>query len=228
MERHETGHGGRPSRSPWSRIITGSLTALALALTSVLLVPTAAAAPKVAAMADQQVTFDAEMITLINKARVNKGLWPLVEAKGLTQMSVWWADQMRTTGEFKHYPTAFQDVKKYGASNRLIWGENVGRFTPNVTPQALFNAYMNSPGHRANIMSDRYFFIGMGTVSNGSLSYNAMEFTDQIDTTTVISVKGAWKSVSKKTVKKNAKTIAKVKAAKTLKAKAKKAKRLRR
>jgi uncharacterized protein YkwD len=36
------------------------------------------------------------------------------------------------------------------------------------TPQAVVNAWMNSEGHRANILSTSYTQIGVGYVANGN------------------------------------------------------------
>jgi hypothetical protein len=74
----------------------------------------------------------------------------------------------------------------YGASNRMAWGENVASFSTAATASALFNAYMNSPGHRANILSTTYRYIGMGTVSGTNGAYNTMEFTDRVESGQVV------------------------------------------
>jgi len=44
------------------------------------------------------------------------------------------------------------------------WGENIA--AGQDTPQQVVNAWLNSSGHRANIMSDRFEEIGVGYVED--------------------------------------------------------------
>lgn len=165
---------------------------LGLIAGSIAFAPSAAAAtvsPAIAPRVDgtRLASFDAQMIAYVNGARAAAGVPAVKEAGGLTSLSVWWSTQMAdgaTGGNLQHNPNAFQQVTRYGAANRTAWGENVAKFTPSASAQAVFDAYMNSPGHRANILSSKYRYIGMGTVSNGTAAFNTMEFTDLIDAAT--------------------------------------------
>jgi uncharacterized protein YkwD len=149
--------------------------------------PAAAPAPQAVAplaAAGRMASFDAEMVSLVNSARRSAGLSPLTEAGGLTQLSVWWSTKMANgdTGyQLEHNPDAWTMVTQYGASNRTAWAENVASFPTSASASAVFNAYMNSPGHRANILGSAYHYIGMGTVSGSHGAYNTMEFTDKVD-----------------------------------------------
>ncbi len=129
-------------------------------------------------------SFDARMISLVNGARASAGAPPVHEAGGLTQLSVWWSTQMavgKTGYQLEHNPNAWTMVTQYGASNRTAWAENVASFPTAASAQAVFDAYMNSPGHRANILNGTYRYIGMGTVSGSHGAYNTMEFTDKVE-----------------------------------------------
>jgi uncharacterized protein YkwD len=129
-------------------------------------------------------SFDAEMISLVNSARRSAGRPALTESGGLTQLSVWWSGKMANgdTGyQLEHNPDAWTMVTEYGASNRTAWAENVASFPSSASAQAVFDAYMNSPGHRANILGSAYHYIGIGTVSGSHGAYNTMEFTDKVD-----------------------------------------------
>lgn len=55
-------------------------------------------------------------------------------------------------------------IKDFGLSYRTA-GENIAY--GQRTPQAVVNAWMNSNGHRANILNTSYTQIGVGYVSNG-------------------------------------------------------------
>ncbi|MET3808754.1 uncharacterized protein YkwD [Nakamurella sp. UYEF19] len=143
----------------------------------------AAAAP-MASLA-QAVSFDAQMVQLVNRARASVGAPAVTEAKGLTQLSVWWSSQMQngSTGyNLQHNPNAWTMVTSYGASNRTSWGENVAWSSSTGTTAAqLFTAYMNSPDHKANILAPNYRFIGMGTVTGAHGLFNTTEFTNAVD-----------------------------------------------
>ena len=129
-------------------------------------------------------SFDAQMITLINRARASAGLAGVREARGLDQLALWWSGQLNagaTSYKLAHNPNAWTDVLRYGAANRSAWGENVAwSSSTGTTAQQLFTAYMNSPGHRANILSKSFHYVGMGTVAGAHGLFNTTEFTDAV------------------------------------------------
>lgn len=145
----------------------------------------------------QQSAFDAEMIKLVNQARKQGGLPALKEAKGLTTLAVTWANTMLKENKLYHMPSGLTRAQKSGAANLTTWGENVGRGPIRMSAKQLFDAYWNSPGHRANIMSSKYSYIGMGTVQGASMAYNAMEFTDKVESTATTKKAAKKKSASK-------------------------------
>ena len=63
------------------------------------------------------------------------------------------------------YGTPFQMMKAFGLSYRTA-GENIARGY--ATPQAVVNGWMNSSGHRANILNAGYTQIGVGYVAQGN------------------------------------------------------------
>ena len=56
-------------------------------------------------------------------------------------------------------------MRAFGISYKTA-GENIARGYQ--TPVAVVNAWMSSPGHRANILNSTYTHIGVGYVSSGS------------------------------------------------------------
>jgi uncharacterized protein YkwD len=176
-----TAQGGR--RGAWRRVLVTLLVTVGLIAGSAAIAPAASAATR--AMNARSAAFDAQMIGYLNQARIVRGLPALREASGLTIMSAWWSQQMddgKTGGQLKHNPNAWTQVTTYGAANRRAWGENVGSWSGSVSAKALFDAYMASPSHRANILNPKYRFVGMGTVGN----FNTMEFTDQVEARTIL------------------------------------------
>ena len=75
---------------------------------------------------------------------------------------------MKENGYFAHnsptYGTPFQMMKSFGISYRTA-GENIAR--GQSTPSAVVNAWLNSPGHRVNILNPSFTHIGVGYVADG-------------------------------------------------------------
>ena len=112
--------------------------------------------------------FESEVVRLVNEQRVQNGLKPLTENWELSRVARYKSQDMVDNRYFSHtsptYGTPFQMIKAFGLSFRTA-GENIayGR----RTPQAVVNAWMNSSGHRANILNASYTQIGVGYVANG-------------------------------------------------------------
>ena len=98
----------------------------------------------------------------INASRQNAGLGRLTVNLALTGVARNWSDQMAADGQISHNPQVAGQVA--GDWTRL--GENVGFSSRSGTTGAEFvdrlhTAFMNSPGHRANIMGD-FNQVGVG------------------------------------------------------------------
>ena len=63
------------------------------------------------------------------------------------------------------YGSPFDMMKQFGISYRTA-GENIAM--GQQSPQAVVDAWMNSEGHRANILNSSYTQIGMGYVADGN------------------------------------------------------------
>ena len=63
------------------------------------------------------------------------------------------------------YGSPFQMIKAFGLSYRTA-GENIAKGY--ASPQAVVNGWMNSSGHRANILNVSYTQIGIGYVAQGN------------------------------------------------------------
>ncbi|MTD14132.1 hypothetical protein GIS00_09260 [Nakamurella sp. YIM 132087] len=177
----------RGDRSGLHRTFLVVATLIAALVAAVLPAAAAPVAPRVA----QQVDFDKQMLVLINQARTANGLPVLAEARGLTAVAVNWSNKMNAgdTGfTLAHNPNAWTQVAQNGASSRTSWAENVAwASTSTSTAQQVFDAYMKSAGHRANILGKDYKYIGVGTVSGTRGLWNTVEFTDKVETGQVVS-----------------------------------------
>lgn len=114
-------------------------------------------------------SFEAEVIRLVNEIRAENGLHPLTANWELSRVARYKSQDMLDKGYFAHnsptYGTPFQMIKAFGLSFRTA-GENIAKGY--ATPQAVVNGWMNSSGHRANILNSSYKQIGVGYVAKGN------------------------------------------------------------
>ena len=114
-------------------------------------------------------SYESEVIRLVNEVRRENGLKALTANWELSRVARYKSQDMLNKGYFSHtsptYGTPFQMIKAFGLSYRTA-GENIARGYP--TPQAVVNGWMNSSGHRANILNASYTQIGVGYVAQGN------------------------------------------------------------
>ena len=118
---------------------------------------------------DSSVTaFENEVIRLVNEIRVKNGLSALNTNWELSRIARYKSQDMVSNRYFSHtsptYGSPFQMIKSFGLAYQSA-GENIAY--GQTTPQAVVNAWMNSSGHRANILNSSYKQIGVGYVANG-------------------------------------------------------------
>lgn len=115
-------------------------------------------------------SFEREVVDLVNEIRVKNGLNKLKINWQLSRVARYKSMDMRDKGYFSHqsptYGSPFDMMKSFGISYRTA-GENIAK--GQRSPQAVVDAWMNSSGHRANILSSSYTEIGVGHVSQGNI-----------------------------------------------------------
>ena len=121
-------------------------------------------------LADDSVTaYENEVIRLVNVERSKQGLKSLDSDWQLSRVARYKSQDMKDKGYFSHtsptYGSPFEMMKSFGISYRTA-GENIAK--GQKTPAAVVNAWMNSSGHRANILKSSFTKIGVGYVANGS------------------------------------------------------------
>ena len=113
-------------------------------------------------------SFEKEVVRLVNEIRKQHGLAELTYDWQLSRVARIKSEDMRDNKYFSHtsptYGTPFQMMKSFGITYRSA-GENIAR--GQATPQAVVNAWMNSSGHRANILNSSFTHIGVGYAENG-------------------------------------------------------------
>lgn len=119
---------------------------------------------------DTSVTaYEQEVIRLVNEIRTENGLKPLVYDWELGRVARYKSQDMKDNRYFSHtspvYGSPFEMIRNFGISFRSA-GENIARGY--ATPMAVVSGWMNSSGHRANILNANYTRIGVGYVADGN------------------------------------------------------------
>lgn len=107
-----------------------------------------------------------EVFNLINAQRTVAGLSALKIDEELQNVARIKAKDMVDNNYFSHnsptYGTPFNMIKNFGITYKAA-GENIAG---NSTNKGAVNAWMNSSGHKANILSSNYNYTGIGVVSS--------------------------------------------------------------
>lgn len=107
-----------------------------------------------------------ETFNLVNQQRINNGLPALKIDYEVQRIARIKAQDMVNNNYFDHnsptYGTPFNMLKNFGVSYNSA-GENIAG---NSSNNAAVTAWMNSSGHRANILNGNYNYTGIGVVSS--------------------------------------------------------------
>ncbi len=113
--------------------------------------------------------YEKEVIRLVNDIRADNGLKPLATDAELCRVARVKSQDMKNNNYFSHqspkYGSPFDMMQSFGISYRSA-AENIAK--GQQTPEAVVNAWMNSSGHRKNILSSSYTHIGVGYVASGN------------------------------------------------------------
>lgn len=103
-----------------------------------------------------------QVVTIVNQERAKAGLKPLVQDRALSAMALDKAKDMYSNNYFSHssptYGSPFDMMSSYGIRFTYA-GENIAK--GQRSPQEVMNAWMNSAGHRKNILSPNFTTIGV-------------------------------------------------------------------
>lgn len=130
-------------------------------------------------MADavQESPYIRQIVNLVNEERTKAGLMPLEKSDGISLAAAVRAEEL--TSSFSHTRpdgSAYRTVLEQNGITYRSCGENVAYGYS--TPEAVMDAWMDSDGHRANILNDGYTNIGVGYFKdNRGLGYWAQIFT---------------------------------------------------
>lgn len=112
-----------------------------------------------------------QVADIVNDERSKAGLSSLTMNSDLSKVAQAKAEDMRDKNYFSHtsptYGSPFDMMKQFGISYSAA-GENIAK--GQRSPESVMTAWMNSQGHRANILNSSYDQIGVGycTDANGN------------------------------------------------------------
>lgn len=117
------------------------------------------------------------VVELVNEERAKAGLNPLTLETNITaaaQVRAVETEQSfsHTRPDGRHFSTALKEagVTYRGAGENIAWGQK--------TPEQVMNGWMNSAGHRANILNEKFTSIGVGYYQNANgVNYWSQLFT---------------------------------------------------
>lgn len=123
---------------------------------------------------------DRDLLAYVNRARAAHKLAPLTEQRSLVGLAHGWSTHLAEgapRATFAHNPN-LQSLVHSSMPAARVFGENIASFTSEwFSAYAILKAYLASPGHRANILSPNFRYVGIVTHDGpDGMSYNTMNF----------------------------------------------------
>ena len=119
-----------------------------------------------------------EMLGYINAERASANVTPLTLDQKLCQGAYLKSRDMAVNGYFSHtsptYGSPFDMMTSQGITYRMA-GENIAK---NISVKGAHTAFMNSPGHKANILNQGFGKVGLGFYQEGQYLYVTQWFTN--------------------------------------------------
>lgn len=120
---------------------------------------------------------EAEVVALCNAERKKAGLKPLSINWEVARVARYKSEDMKKMNYFSHespvYGSPFDMLKSFNIKYKTA-GENIAK--GQRTAQAVVTAWMNSPGHKANILNASYTETGVGFCEGNNTTYWTMIF----------------------------------------------------
>lgn len=114
-------------------------------------------------------TDEDRILELVNSERTSRGLTALTRNTLLAAAAVTHAVDMRAGGFFSHTGSDGSSVSGRATTAGYVWtaiGENIGQ--GDISAEAMMDLWMNSDGHRANILNTSFTELGVGIDTSGS------------------------------------------------------------
>lgn len=112
---------------------------------------------------DSKKSFEVQVLDLVNKERAKVGLKALKLNSSLTNVAKIKSKDMHDLNYFSHnsptYGSPFDMMQQFNITYRAA-GENIA--AGYTTPESVMTGWMNSPGHKANILNKSFTEMGIG------------------------------------------------------------------
>lgn len=135
--------------------------------------------PVKAPSTDPNVSIGNQILKLVNVEREKAGVTSLAYCENLSKVALKKSMDMATNNYFSHnsptYGSPFDMMREFKI-NYSYAGENIAKGHPNA--EAVVKGWLNSPGHRANILNSNFATMGIGYVSSNNTTYWTQMFTD--------------------------------------------------
>ncbi|WP_093857454.1 CAP domain-containing protein [Tenuibacillus multivorans] len=116
--------------------------------------------------------FEQQVVDLVNQERQKRGLQPLEASVELSDVAREKSRDMANKNYFSHtsptYGSPFDMMQQFGINYRTA-GENIAM--GQRSPEQVMNGWMNSDGHRKNILNGNFTHIGVGYVEANGQTY---------------------------------------------------------
>lgn len=127
---------------------------------------------------EQLTGYEEQVLALTNQVRKDAGLPPCAgNDSNLNRSARAKSEDMASHNYFSHqspvYGDPFAMMRNFGVVYQAA-GENIAKGQP--TPQEVVDAWMASPGHRANILNRAYTHLGVGYVVKNGQVYWTQQF----------------------------------------------------
>jgi uncharacterized YkwD family protein len=141
---------------------------------------TATTTPSNTTVSSSNLTYEQKVAELVNIERQKAGLSALTFDQSVSNVARTKSKDMAANNYFAHqsptYGSAGDMLTRFGIK-WSAWGENIA--SGQRTPEAVVTAWMNSSGHRANILSANFSKIGVGyAVNSNGTPYWTQIFTN--------------------------------------------------
>lgn len=128
---------------------------------------------------DSNSSIESEVLRLVNVERSKAGLSALKMSSELSNVARKKSQDMADKNYFSHtsptYGSPFDMMKQFGIKYTAA-GENIAKGYNSA--EAVMNGWMNSPGHKANILSSKFGTLGVGYVNKNGTTYWTQMFTN--------------------------------------------------
>lgn len=165
-------------RTPLARSAPVLATLVAALVASLLAASAAPADAAARARTAAEASAESRLVDEHNRVRADASRTALRAAGDLTDVARAWSDEMARGGGFRHNPSVSQQICCWRA-----WGENIAWAGPvdaiggwRATADRIMRGWMDSAGHRDNILSASFDQVGIGVsvASNGRMYATAV------------------------------------------------------